>query len=67
MLSYTKVTAPIDGRTGLRLIDEGNLVQAGDTAKAMSVLGWTPKVPARAGLARTIEWYRPLSRAELGG
>jgi multidrug efflux system membrane fusion protein len=31
MLSYTKITAPIDGRTGLRLIDEGNLVQAGDT------------------------------------
>jgi multidrug efflux system membrane fusion protein len=31
MLSYTKITAPFDGRTGLRLIDEGNLVQAGDT------------------------------------
>ena len=31
MLSYTKIQAPIDGRTGLRLIDEGNLVQANDT------------------------------------
>ena len=31
MLSYTKIIAPFDGRTGLRLIDEGNLVQAGDT------------------------------------
>ena len=30
MLSYTKIVAPIDGRTGLRLIDEGNLVQAND-------------------------------------
>ena len=30
MLSYTKILAPIDGRTGLRLIDEGNLVQAND-------------------------------------
>jgi len=30
MLSYTKITAPFDGRTGLRLIDEGNLVQAND-------------------------------------
>ena len=30
MLSYTKITAPFDGRTGMRLIDEGNLVQAGD-------------------------------------
>jgi len=31
MLSYTKITAPFDGRTGIRLIDEGNLVQANDT------------------------------------
>jgi multidrug efflux system membrane fusion protein len=31
MLSYTRITAPADGRTGIRLIDEGNLVQAGDT------------------------------------
>ena len=29
MLSYTKIIAPIDGRTGLRLVDEGNYVQAG--------------------------------------
>jgi multidrug efflux system membrane fusion protein len=26
-LSYTKIVAPFDGRTGLRLVDEGNLVQ----------------------------------------
>ena len=26
-LSYTKIVAPFDGRTGIRLIDEGNLVQ----------------------------------------
>jgi membrane fusion protein, multidrug efflux system len=31
MLSFTKIVSPIDGRTGLRLIDEGNLVQANDT------------------------------------
>jgi len=30
MLSYTKITAPLDGRTGIRLTDEGNLVQASD-------------------------------------
>jgi membrane fusion protein, multidrug efflux system len=29
-LSYTDITSPIAGRTGIRLIDEGNLVQAGD-------------------------------------
>lgn len=30
MLSYTRIVSPIDGRTGIRLIDEGNLVQAND-------------------------------------
>src|SRR3954465_3152770 len=31
MLSYTRITSPIDGRTGIRMVDEGNLVQANDT------------------------------------
>jgi multidrug efflux system membrane fusion protein len=31
-LSYTKITAPIDGRLGLRKVDVGNLVSSGDTA-----------------------------------
>ncbi len=31
MLSYTKITAPIDGRTGIRLVDEGNVVQTGNS------------------------------------
>jgi len=31
MLSYTKVVSPLDGRTGLRLVDEGNYIQAGDS------------------------------------
>lgn len=30
-LSYTKITSPIDGRLGLRLVDVGNLVTAGET------------------------------------
>jgi membrane fusion protein, multidrug efflux system len=30
VLSYTDITAPIAGRTGIRLIDEGNLVRAQD-------------------------------------
>src|SRR5205085_1309794 len=29
-LNWTTITAPIDGRTGLRLVDEGNVVRAGD-------------------------------------
>ncbi len=30
ILSYTDVVAPITGRTGIRLVDEGNLVKASD-------------------------------------
>jgi membrane fusion protein, multidrug efflux system len=31
ILSYTDVVAPITGRTGIRLVDQGNLVRAADT------------------------------------
>lgn len=30
-LSYTKLSAPLDGRTGTRLVDEGNIVHATDS------------------------------------
>ncbi len=30
-LSYTTITAPIDGRTGLRQVDAGNIARPGDT------------------------------------
>ena len=30
-VSYTTITAPIDGRTGIRQVDQGNIVHAGDT------------------------------------
>jgi len=30
ILEYTTIVAPIDGRTGIRLVDEGNLVRASD-------------------------------------
>ena len=29
-LGYTKIVAPIDGRTGIRMVDEGNIVHASD-------------------------------------
>ena len=38
MLGYTTVTSPIDGRTGIRMVDEGNLVRAADTASAIVVI-----------------------------
>jgi multidrug efflux system membrane fusion protein len=31
VLSYTDITAPIAGRTGIRLVDEGNIVRASDS------------------------------------
>jgi multidrug efflux system membrane fusion protein len=31
ILGYTDIVSPLKGRTGIRLIDEGNLVRAGDT------------------------------------
>src|SRR6185437_7818941 len=30
-LSYTRITAPIDGRTGMRQVDPGNIVHSSDT------------------------------------
>ncbi len=30
-LNYTTITAPIDGRTGLRLVDQGNMIRSGDS------------------------------------
>ena len=31
MLSYTVISSPIDGRTGMRLVDRGNIVHASDS------------------------------------
>ena len=31
-LDYTRITAPISGRVGIRLVDEGNIVHASDTS-----------------------------------
>jgi membrane fusion protein, multidrug efflux system len=37
ILSYTKITAPIDGRTGIRLVDEGNIVRASDATGLVTI------------------------------
>lgn len=37
-LGYTSILAPIDGRTGIRLIDEGNIVHASDVNSAIVVI-----------------------------
>ena len=41
-LSYTDVVAPISGRTGIRLIDEGNLVKASDTTGVVVITQLQP-------------------------
>ncbi len=37
-LSYTTITAPISGRTGIRMMDEGNYVRASDATSAIVVI-----------------------------
>ncbi|MCX5496378.1 efflux RND transporter periplasmic adaptor subunit [Kaistia dalseonensis] len=41
-LSYTQITAPLDGRTGLRLIDQGNIVYSTDTTGLVVVTQLQP-------------------------
>ncbi len=37
-LSYTTIAAPISGRTGIRMVDEGNIVHASDASSAIVVI-----------------------------
>ena len=37
-LGYTTITAPLEGRTGIRMVDEGNFVRAADTNSAIVVI-----------------------------
>ena len=41
-LDYTTLTSPIDGRTGIRLVDPGNIVHASDTAGMVVVTQLEP-------------------------
>jgi len=38
ILDYTKIVAPIAGRTGIRMVDEGNLVRAGDATSGIVMI-----------------------------
>jgi membrane fusion protein, multidrug efflux system len=38
VLDYTEILSPIDGRTGIRMVDEGNLVRGADAASAIVVI-----------------------------
>lgn len=41
-LDYTRIVAPISGRTGLRRVDPGNLVSAGDSAGLVTITQTQP-------------------------
>lgn len=41
-LSYARITAPISGRIGLRMMDEGNMVRTSDTAGLLSITQLQP-------------------------
>lgn len=41
-LSYTRITAPIAGRAGLRQVDPGNIVHASDTTGVVSIAQVSP-------------------------
>jgi membrane fusion protein, multidrug efflux system len=43
-LDYTRITSPIDGRTGIRLVDPGNIVRAADTTGIVVVTQVQPIV-----------------------
>jgi multidrug efflux system membrane fusion protein len=79
-LAYTRVTAPIDGRLGLRQVDPGNLVRSGDTnglvvitqMRPISVLFTVPEadLPAvlegmRSGKKLTVEAWDRADKSKL--
>jgi multidrug efflux system membrane fusion protein len=41
-LGYTKITAPIDGRTGIRQVDEGNIVHASGSPTIVTITQLKP-------------------------
>src|SRR5690606_33003312 len=61
-LGYTRITAPFAGLLGMRLVDAGNLIRAGDatgivTITQMRPIGVTFSVPEK-DLAPILERYR---------
>jgi membrane fusion protein, multidrug efflux system len=64
ILGYTTVVAPFDGRTGIRLVDEGNLVHAGDAGGIVVI---TQVQPINAVFTLPQQELPTLTKAILGG
>src|SRR5947209_5347880 len=54
-LSYTRITAPLSGRTGFRLVDQGNIVHASDANGLVTIAQLEPI----AGIFTLPERYLP--------
>lgn len=63
-LGYTRITAPMDGITGLRLIDQGNLVRATD---ATGIVVLTQVQPISVVFTLPAENFSELRAAMAGG
>jgi multidrug efflux system membrane fusion protein len=57
-LDYTIITAPSDGRVGVRLVDPGNLVRASDTGSIASLMLTRPAAVLFTLPARTLDDVR---------
>lgn len=63
-LGYTSITAPMDGITGIRLIDQGNLVRASD---ATGIVVLTQVQPISVVFTLPAENFSELRQAMAGG
>ena len=59
-LDYATIRAPIDGRTGLRLVDQGNIVHASDTTGIVTIAQVKP-IAAVFNLPQ--QWLRQVNKA----
>ena len=64
ILDYTTITAPIDGRTGLRAIDAGNIVHAADAAGIVTL---TQVRPVAAVFSLPQQYLRAVVAGQLRG
>ena len=60
ILDYTTIRAPLDGRTGLRLVDRGNLLRAGDQTGIVTI---TQVKPIAVVFSLAQQFLRPVNAA----
>ncbi len=63
-LDYATIRSPIDGRTGIRQVDQGNVVHAGDTIGIVTIAQVKP-IAAIFNLPQ--QWLRPVNAATARG